>query len=153
MRNNHFSVAAAAVCVVCAWTVPAAAQVRDGPYRGTLICSALPFAKGTARSAIEVTITGNAAQYKRPVLSTEHGSVLGTETGSGAVEGQAIKLSGAWRGEKDSFAASYAGTFVRRSAKLTGTQTWMHEGKSYTRTCSGAIKRPLALFLNPGSAR
>ncbi len=33
------------------------------------------------------------------------------------------------------------------TAKLTGTQKWTHDGQTFTRTCSGAIQRPLAAFL------
>ncbi len=63
------------------------------------------------------------------------------------VDGDKITLTGGWKGEKASYDASYAGSFVRRSAKLSGTQTWTYDGKSYNRTCSGAVKRPLAAFL------
>jgi hypothetical protein len=43
--------------------------------------------------------------------------------------------------------ATYRGTFVRRSAKFKGTQTWTGGGKTVTRACAGAIKRPLRPFL------
>ena len=36
---------------------------------------------------------------------------------------------------------------VRRSAQLKGTQTWTEGGKTMSRACSGAIKRPLKPFL------
>jgi len=45
------------------------------------------------------------------------------------------------------YQAKYSGTFVRRSAKLKGTQTWTAGGKTMSRACSGAIKRPLKPFL------
>jgi hypothetical protein len=131
---------------------PASAQVRDAVYRGTLICSTLPFIKGHLRAAMEVTIKDNKAEYKQPVVNPERGTQLGTETGTGTVEGQNIKLSGAWKGTQPSYEATYSGTFVRRAARLSGTQTWTHEGKTYKRTCSGAIKRPLAVFLKRDGA-
>ena len=59
------------------------------------------------------------------------------------------KLKGEWTGEVEKYTASYSGAFVRRSAKLAGSQTWQHEGKTFTRKCEGAIKRPFAVFL-PG---
>jgi hypothetical protein len=36
---------------------------------------------------------------------------------------------------------------VCRSATLKGTQTWTDGGKTVTRACNGAIKRPLRPFL------
>jgi hypothetical protein len=36
---------------------------------------------------------------------------------------------------------------VRRTARLKGTQTWTDGGKTLTRACSGAIKRPFKAFL------
>jgi hypothetical protein len=126
--------------------MPAQAQVRDAEYRGTLVCGKLPFAQDPTRSAIAVKITGNEGPYDRPVYMTRS-KVAGTETGKAKVDGDKIALTGGWKGDKSSYDASYSGSFVRRSAKLTGTQTWTHDGKSYTRTCSGSIKRPLAAFL------
>ena len=118
----------------------AAAQNRDGVYRGTLVCGALPFAK-SSRTAIEVTVTGSNAKYTQPVMLGE--TEKGTEAGGGNVEGDRIVLNGSWRGEKDGFDASYAGTFVRRSVRLTGSQTWAHDKQAHRRECSGSIKRPL----------
>lgn len=127
--------------------VPAQAQVRDAEYRGTLVCGKLPFAQDPSRSAIAVKLAGNEGPYERPVHMPIRTKVAGQETGTAKVDGDKIALTGGWKSEKSSYEASYSGTFVRRSAKLAGTQTWMHDGKSYTRTCSGAIKRPLAAFL------
>lgn len=142
MKTQMMAIAAGAL--LCAgFAVPAAAQVQNGVYRGTLVCDLLPFARGRLRSAIETTISGNSAKYTHPVLQPETGTVLGQETGTGSVDGQNIKLSGGWRGDKDSYEATYSGTFVRRSAKLAGKQVWSHDGKSYSRDCSGVIKRPL----------
>lgn len=146
MKTTICAVAAAGSLLV-ALAAPAHAQVRDGVYRGTLVCTKVPGVVQVMRSAIEVTIAGNTAKYTHPVRSSDHGTALGTESGSGSVDGQAIKLGGSWRGDKASYDAVYSGTFVRRSAKLSGTQTWTRDGKTYTSSCSGAIKRPLALFM------
>ena len=135
---------AAIVSVIFA--VPAWAQVRDADYRGTLVCGKLPFAQDPARTAITVQIAGNEGSYERPVQLMRQGG-KGVEKGAAKVDGDKIVLAGSWKDEKSSYEASYSGTFVRRSAKLTGTQTWSYEGKSYKRECSGAIKRPLAAFL------
>jgi hypothetical protein len=124
----------------------AEAQVRDAEYRGTLVCGKLNFAQDPTRAAIVVKITGNEGPYERPVHMLR-GSVVGQETGKAKVDGEKIALTGGWKGDKSSYEADYSGSFVRRSAKLTGTQKWTHEGKSYTRSCTGAIKRPFAAFL------
>ena len=135
----------AAACVVLA--APAHAQVRDADYRGTFVCEKLEFAQDPQRTAIVVKISGNEGQYERPVHIALRGRVAGKETGSAKIDGDKITLTGGWKGEQNSYEASYSGSFVRRSAKISGTQKWVHDGKGYTRTCSGAIKRPLAAFL------
>jgi hypothetical protein len=127
--------------------MPAQAQVRDAEYRGTLVCGKLPFAQDPGRAAITVKLTGSEGPYERPVHMPVRGKIVGQETGKVKVDGEKIAITGGWKGEKSSYEANYSGTFVRRSAKLTGQQSWTHDGKSYTRTCSGAITRPLAAFL------
>jgi len=138
-----------AVIACAAFIAPAQAQaqVRDAVYRGTLVCGNLPFAQDPTRAAIEVKLTGNEGPYERPVHMPIRTKIAGKETGTAKVDGDKISLTGGWKSEKDSYEAAYSGTFVRRSAKLTGTQTWTHDGKSFTRTCTGAIQRPLAAFL------
>jgi hypothetical protein len=135
-----------AVMVSVLFAAPAWAQVRDADYRGTLVCGKLPFAHDPARTAITVQIAGNQGSYERPVQLTRQGG-KSVEKGTAKVDGDKITLAGSWKDEKGSYEASYGGTFVRRSAKLTGTQTWSYDGKSYKRECSGAIKRPFAAFL------
>jgi hypothetical protein len=110
------------------------------------VCGKLAFAQDPVRAAIAVKLDGNQGPYERSVNMTRS-RVDGKETGAAKVDGEKITLTGGWKGDKSSYEATYSGTFVRRSAKLTGTQNWTHEGKSYTRECSGAIKRPLAAFL------
>jgi hypothetical protein len=148
-KLGKFSAALAASFLCAALATPAAAQtnVRAAVYRGTLVCGKLPFIEDPVRAAIEIKIAGNAAQYRRPVRAPRRGSVAGTETGTGIIDGDKISLKGEWRGDISSYEATYAGTFVRRSARLTGTQTWTYAGKSYKRECSGVIKRPLVAFL------
>jgi hypothetical protein len=46
---------------------PAAAEVLDAVYRGTLVCDKLPFTDSKMREAIEVTIVGGAARYTHVV--------------------------------------------------------------------------------------
>ena len=135
----------AGACVLLAIaSMPAFAQIRDAVYRGTLVCAKLPFFEAASREAFDITVTGTSARYAHVVRDVFESS---SETGSGAIDGQNIVLTGGWRGKRDSYEARYTGTFVRRSVNLKGTQTWTHEGKTYSRACSGAIKRPFAIFL------
>lgn len=126
-----------------------ASKVRDAVYRGTLVCDKLPFFEKTSREAIEIKIKGSEANYIHVVRERQE---MSFEQGTGTLDGDKLTLKGGWAGEEDSYQASYTGTFVRRSAKLAGTQTWQHGGRSYTRTCSGAIKRPFVVFL-PGEGK
>ncbi|MBI3759674.1 MAG: hypothetical protein HY269_07970 [Deltaproteobacteria bacterium] len=126
---------------------PATAQVLDAAYRGTLVCDKLPFTETGMREAIDVTISGGAARYTHVVRLRKDAVEATAEQGDGTVSGRNIKLQGSWNGENRQYKASYSGTFVRRSARLTGTQTWTDGGRIVTRACSGAIKRPLRAFL------
>ena len=120
---------------------PAAAQVLDAVYRGTLVCGNLPFASGKMREAIEVTIAGGSVQFKHVVRLTTAAVEPTAEQGSGTLSGQKLELQGSWKGAGHEYQSSYSGTFVRRSAELKGTQTWSEGGKSIRRECSGSIKR------------
>ncbi len=135
---------AALLSAVSAAQALAQTAVRDAVYRGTLVCDKLPFFETTAREALEVKIAGSEAKY---VLIVRERNETSFEQGTGKLDGDKISLSGSWSGETDKYESSYTGTFVRRSATLTGTQTWTHDGKSFTRKCTGAIKRPFAVFL------
>jgi hypothetical protein len=91
-------------------------------------------------------VTGGTAHY-RHVVRLHQQPESSDEQGSGTVRGQVISLEGRWDGGARRYTASYNGTFVRRSAKLKGTQTWTVAGNTVTRGCSGVIKRPLKAFL------
>lgn len=141
-------VAAMLGCAVLAQ--PACAQTastptRDGVYRGTLVCGNLILLRSRPRSAVELTIAGRDVKFSRPVV--EKGAALGTETGTGTLDGDKIALAGSWKGDKLGFESSYTGTFVRRaSLKLAGTQTWTQNGKTTSRNCTGSAKRSIGFF-------
>ena len=137
--------ALAALAVALAGT-HASAEVRDAVYRGTVVCDMLPFFETAAREAMEVTIAGSVAKYTLAVRLHDRVEAS-AESGSGTFDGRNINLQGSWSGESDSYKSSYSGIFVRRSAKLAGTQIWTHDGKTFTRKCMGVIKRPLRAFL------
>ena len=129
------------------FATPAAAQpVRDAVYRGTLICDKLPFTTAKMREAIDVTISRGTVRYSHVVRLREQPEAV-MEQGTGKLEGENISLEGAWDGGARQYKASYSGTFVRRSARLRGTQTWTDGGRTIARACSGAIKRPFRVFL------
>jgi hypothetical protein len=69
------------------------------------------------------------------------------EQGTGTIDGQKINLQGTWKSGSRQYEAKYSGSFVRRGAKLKGTQTWTDGGKTAIRPCAGAIKRPFKPFL------
>ena len=99
------------------------------------------------REAIEVTISGGAVRYHH-VVRLRHAAVEATaEQGTGTIDGQKINLQGTWKSGSRQYEAKYSGSFVRRSAKLKGTQTWTDGGKTAIRACAGAIKRPFKPFL------
>ena len=60
----HAVLAAAAMMALA---TPAAAQVLDATYRGTMLCDKLPFTNDKMREAIEVTISGGTARYSHVV--------------------------------------------------------------------------------------
>jgi len=136
------TVQALALCLVAASVAPpAAAQVLDTVYRGTMICGDLPFGTGKNREAIEVTIMGGTVNFKHVVRLSNSVADANAEQGSGTLDGAKLELQGAWKGSVYEYKATYGGTFVRRSAELKGTQTWTDGNKSYSRNCAGSIKR------------
>jgi hypothetical protein len=144
-RAGHaVGIVIAAVATIVA--MPALAQVRDAIYRGTLICDKLPFTEAKMREAIDVTIASGKVRYSH-VVRLRGGPEGMPERGTGTLEGQNLALEGVWDGGARKYKASYSGTFVRRSAKLKGTQTWTEGGRTFTRACSGVVKRPFRVFL------
>lgn len=136
-----------AAAMMAAMGTPVAAQVLDATYRGTMVCDKLPFTSGQMREAIEVTISGGAARYTHVVRLRNAAVEATAEQGTGTVNGAKIDLQGSWKDGSRQYEAKYSGSFVRRSARLKGTQTWSDDGKTVTRACAGAIKRPLKAFL------
>ena len=124
--RQAFGVALAAASLA----TPAAAEVLDAVYRGTLVCGDLPFASGMQREAIEVTIAGGTVRYRHVVRLSTATAEATAEQGSGTLSGHKLELKGSWKGAGREYQASYSGTFVRRSAVLKGTQTWAEGGKT-----------------------
>lgn len=146
MVRAGIAIGVLAAAMVATAGTPAAAEVLDAVYRGTLMCDKLPFTDTKMREAIEVTIAGGVARYTH-IVRLRDTAEAAAEEGNGTVNGQNISLQGSWSGGNRQYKASYSGSFVRRSARLRGTQTWTDGGSTVTRACSGAIKRPLKAFL------
>ncbi len=121
-------------------------KVLDATYRGTMVCAKLPFTDFAMREAIAATLTGGAGTYTHVVRLKENPEPA-EEKGSAKMDGARISLEGNWKGDAGQYQASYSGSFVRRSAKLMGTQTWTVNNRIVTRSCTGVIKRPLKAFL------
>ena len=152
MRWRIRAIGLLAAAAAATAVTPAAAQVRDAVYRGTLVCKKLPFTEAAMREAIDVTITGGAAVRYTHVVRLRETPEAAMEQGTGKVDGPRISLQGSWKGDAGQYQAAYEGSFVRRSAKLIGTQTWTHQGRIITRSCTGVIKRPFRAFL-PGDKK
>ena len=146
VRTGH-TTGILAAAMIAAMSAPAAAEVLDAVYRGTMVCDRMPFTDGRMREAIAVTIEGGAATYSHVVRLRDAEAESVAEQGTGTLSGQHIDLQGSWKGGTREYQAKYSGTFVRRSVKLSGTQTWTEGGKTMTRACAGAVKRRLKPFL------
>jgi hypothetical protein len=147
MVRTGIAIGALAAAMMAIVSTPVAAEVLNAVYRGTLVCDKLPFIETKMREAIDVTIVGGAARYTHVVRLKEAAPEAAAEQGNGTVVHQNISLQGSWSGGNREYKAAYSGTFVRRTAILKGTQSWTDGGKTVTRACSGAIKRPLKAFL------
>jgi hypothetical protein len=136
-----------AAALMAVMVEPLAAQVLDATYRGTMVCDKVPSISQQTREAIEVTISGGAVRYNHVVRLRNAAVEATAEQGTGTIEGQKITLQGSWKSGGRQYEATYSGAFLRRSARLKGTQTWTDGGKAATRACAGAIKRPFKPFL------
>ena len=150
LKITMFGAAAAAMLAIA--SQPASAQshretkVLDATYRGTLVCAKLPFTEFAMREAIAVTLDGGSGTYTHVVRLKENPESA-EEKGAAKMDGAKITLDGSWKGDAGQYQATYSGAFVRRSAKLIGTQTWTVNGRIVTRSCAGVVKRPLKAFL------
>ena len=151
MKRAGIAAGILAGAVVAMAAMPAVAQVRDAVYRGTLVCDKLPFSAGKGREAIEVTIAGGTIRYSHVVRLRDAVEPV-AEQGKGSLNGHDIELQGSWKSGNRQYEAKYSGTFVRRHADLKGSQTWTDGGKTFTRACTGTIKRPFRVFL-PGEKK
>jgi len=147
MVRTGYAIGTLAAGMIAAMGAPAAAEVLDAVYNGTMVCDRMPFTNGKMREHIAVTVDGGKATYRHVVRLRDAEVESTAEQGTGTVSGQNIDLQGSWKGGAREYQAKYSGTFVRRSVKLKGVQTWAEGGKTIARACSGAVKRRLKPFL------
>lgn len=127
---------------LCCGNAGSALALTDGPYRGTLSCVKMPFTKGPQQVSFLMQVTGGAVTYTRTVKNEDNTAVAGTETGTGTVAPNGTtRLTGGWRGTRDSYSASYGGTLAAGGGRLTGQQNWTYKGQNYTRDCSITFRR------------
>ena len=81
-RTGH-AIGVLVAATIAAMSAPAAAEVLDAVYRGTLVCDKLPFTRMQMREAIDVTISGGAARYNHVVRLRDRASEV-LEKGTGA---------------------------------------------------------------------
>lgn len=102
------------------------AQAAEGSYPGALVCDATDGGK-PFRGPVTLEITGGKASYS---FQTD----LGTERGSGAMNGGTLSLVGRGPG-RGGYEARYSGGISGRGGLLTGMQT----GKSFRRACQISV--------------
>ena len=152
MNRNTAAIGVLALVAVSMGSAGAAAQqqkhtrVLDADYSGALTCAKLPFTDFAIREPITVSIDSGHVTYVHTVRLRAAPEPAG-ERGVGQLDSDKLALRGSWKGEAGEYQATYSGTFVRRSAKLVGTQTWTYQGHIVTRPCSGTVKRAFRVFL------
>ncbi len=139
------AVVAALIANADALAQPKQSRVLDADYGGMLTCAKLPFTDFAVREPITVTVAGSKVTYVHAVRLKDKAEPA--EKGAGRIDGALLSLQGAWKGGAGAYQAAYSGSFVRRSVRLIGTQTWMYQDHILTRACSGTVKRAFRIFL------
>ena len=127
-------------------TATAAADDFDGKWAGTINCAKLSFTKGPFKVPMEMKVEKGAATYIRDVYNKDGTQVVGTEEGTGTIDGGKLTLTATWKSTQErprySYTASYSGTISAKSANLKGTQGWKSvDEKTENRACTIALKR------------
>jgi hypothetical protein len=130
----------------CLLQTPVAAEGLDGKWTGTINCAKLSFTKGPFKVPMDMTVEKGAATYVRDVYNKDGTQVVGTEEGTGTIDGGKLTLSATWKSTQErprySYTASYSGTISATAANLKGAQVWKSvDGKTENRACTIALKR------------
>jgi len=127
-------------------TAAAPADDFEGKWTGTINCAKLSFTKGPFKVPMDMTVEKGAATYIRDVYNKDGTQVVGTEEGTGTIDGGKLTLTATWKSTQErpryTYTASYLGTISAKSANLKGTQVWKSvDGKTEDCACTIALKR------------
>lgn len=120
----------------------AMAQGVDGLYVGELRCTSVAQSSIPLRTQIRVTVAGSTVRYERDVHmanSTQSSAVK--ETGTGAVTGSSISMTGSARGTAYSYEAAYSGTIAGSELSMRGSQKWHIKQGDENRGCTIFARR------------
>ena len=146
MKRIHIFFVTPLVACCLLKTVAMAADDFDGKWTGTINCAKLSFTKGPFKVPMEMKVDKGAATYVRDVYNKDGTQVVGTEEGSGTINGGKLTLTATWKSAQErprySYTASYSGTISAKAANLKGTQVWKSvDEKTENRACTIALKR------------
>ena len=143
---------ALAFAVLAASFVTAAAQSEDQTrapvqqplahaYRGAFVCEKQPAAADILHVPADLMIRGDQVQFGRPMFNLRGTRVIGSELGSGSVDGEgAVNLVSSWRFRGISIRGVYEGKLTASGGALAGTQTWQGpDGVRRSRSCQIAL--------------
>jgi hypothetical protein len=110
----------------------------DGAYKGMLVCAQLPGQPEVIRVPLDVVITNNVVQFSRPIFV--NGRAVGSEMGSGTVEGTTVHLKSNGTNGNARYEGNYNGELALDGGTLMGTQAWTTAAtENRTRTCTAAF--------------
>jgi hypothetical protein len=132
--------AAVAIATLAFVSQAAMAEVRDGAYRGMIVCEKLKNSPFILRAPLDISVSGKAVIAVRPIFNIRGTRVVASEIATGTVaDDGSIKFSSNWHGGGTSFEGSYSGVIGDKSGTLIGMQNWTTAAGKETRNCSAAF--------------
>ncbi len=113
-----------------------------GKYRGMYVCEKLPMTRDILRAPLDLVIRDSNVQFARPLFNLDGTRVLGSELGTGTIDGDGrLHLTSQWSYLGNTAQGDYSGTLTPTGGTLTGTQTWRGpDGAApISRTCTAAL--------------
>ena len=109
----------------------------NGAYRGTLVCTQMPGQTAVMRVPLDLVIFNNVVQLSRPIFV--NGRAVGSEMGSGTVEGTKLHVKASGNNDFTRFEVDYTGELALDGGTLMGAQASTVSTATRTRTCIGAF--------------